>query len=277
MKAKKKKSGAGTRGTAAFRGVLAFAFDAGRDALFLDIDGTLLEIASVPGDVKVPKRLVGVLARLKEKTGGALALVSGRTMAEIDALFAPLRLCAAGTHGAEWRLSPRGRVRQGRRLPKSLRRGVAESFAGMKGVAVEDKTFSVAVHYRRAPAKKDAIRKKLAALVKGREGIEIVRGRMVFEISHRGQDKGAAIGRFLAAPPFKGRRPLFFGDAEADLPAMEICVRRGGAAILVGSRKRGAKGFDSPQTVRAWLAKQAMRTNFTGKKKRPMPFKIRFF
>jgi len=225
-----------------------------RDALFLDIDGTLLDIAPRPEDVAVPPTLVDDLGRLQHKLGGALAFISGRPILEADRLFAPLRLCGAGAHGAEWRLSPGGEVEAGPSLSHELRDELAAAFADLDGVIVEDKIYGVAVHYRRAPRKGGEAGRRVMALAEKRgKEIKIIHGRKVLEVVPSSNDKGTALERLMAVAPFKGRRPVFLGDDTTDLAAIAVCLKKGGLAARVGHGASRRNAFASPATVRAWI------------------------
>lgn len=229
-------------------------------ALFLDVDGTLLDIAERPDAVSTPNGLVRALERAARKLSGALALVSGRPIDELDRLFAPLRLPASGVHGAQMRFNadeapqptPRARA-----LPDGLLAAAANAFAAMPGVVVEPKRYSLAAHYRAAPAAGPQVRAILQALIdrEGHGDIELLEAHFAFEAKMSGFDKGAAIGTFLDAPPFAGRTPIFIGDDATDEAGFATVAARGGRAFSVGERRPHASGvFADPKAVRAWLA-----------------------
>ena len=229
-------------------------FNPARDALFLDIDGTLLDIAPTAREVNVPPQLAKDLGRLQNKLGGALAFISGRTIEEIDRLFAPLRLPCAGAHGAEWRLSPTGEIKSVSPLSESFCKKVLHVFADMKGVRVEDKVYTLAVHYRQSPEHAEKIEKTLSALVKkAQEELILIHGRKVFEVTQTSHDKGKALARLMATAPFKGRRPVFLGDDITDLSAIGVCLKHGGVAARVGQGETRQNAFGSPNAVRAWI------------------------
>ena len=234
-------------------------FNPGKDALFLDVDGTLLDIAPTAQKVKVSRSLVRDLGRLNRKLGGALAFVSGRMIHELDSLFSPLRLCSAGAHGAEWRLSPKGPVQTGALLPDVLRDNIALAFANMDGVIIEDKIYNVAVHYRQVPQKAGIVGRTLARLIGPyNKTVKLVRGRKVFEVMPLIHDKGKALEKFLAIEPFKNRRPVFLGDDVADISAIGACLKKGGVAARVGQGKsRQGYAFASPKHVRMWISRLA--------------------
>lgn len=208
-----------------------------RWALFLDVDGTLIEIAPEPDAVVVPPRLIAVLGRLQEALGGALALVSGRTIDRLDTMFAPLRLAAAGGHGLE-RRGGDGRVhRPPARTAETarLRAAFSDFAAARPGVIVEDKGLSVALHFRLAPAcERDAL--ALAGRVAREigDGFRIQRGKMMVEVRPEGGTKGSVVDSFMAEPPFAGRTPVFVGDDVTDEDGFAAANRRGGLSMRVG-------------------------------------------
>ena len=230
-----------------------------RTALFLDVDGTLLDLAASPAAVVVPDGLVERIAGVEQALGGALALVSGRTLEELDRLFWPLRLRASGVHGAEIRydpLAPVVIVDAAVALPARLWRSLNACLADFPGAFAEDKRFSFAVHYRAAPSCAAALREALRRLVAAEAiaEVEIIDGRLVFEIKGRGFDKGSAINRFLARSPFAGRVPIFIGDDWTDEAGFAAVVQRHGAAYSVGRVRPGVAGvFAEPSMVRDWL------------------------
>ncbi|HAX92208.1 MAG TPA: trehalose-phosphatase [Rhodospirillaceae bacterium] len=226
-----------------------------QDALFLDIDGTLLDIAPSAEEVVMPKQLIKDLGALYGKLGGALALISGRTIADIDHLFKPLRLPCSGAQGAEWRLSPDSEIQSHKPLPSTIAQKITDAFGDIKGVRVEDKGYTVAVHYRQAVAQVEEIEEILTSVIKaiGAKEIVLVRGRKVVEVLRAGQNKGMALERFLKHEPFKGRRPAFLGDDDTDISAIGASLKNGGIAARVGRGKKADNAFASPDSVRAWL------------------------
>jgi len=226
-------------------------------ALFLDVDGTLLELAHHPGAVEVSAELVTLLRRLGGELDGALALISGRSLEDLDRLFTPLVLPAAGVHGLE-RRGADGIVHHAAAadLLDGLRRPL-QSFAGVhKGLLVEDKGRSLALHYRAAPALAGEAEAFLEDLV-GKHGaaLQLKRGKMVFEVQPGGADKGTAITDFMAEAPFGGRRPVFIGDDVTDEDGFAAVNRLGGLSIRVGDGAASAAAYclaDEP-SVFAWL------------------------
>lgn len=205
-------------------------------AFFFDVDGTLIDIAIHPDAVTVPQPLLDDLRILDRETGGALALVSGRPVAGLDALFSPLRLAASGVHGAEMRLSSDAEVDlHSPALSEPVRAALADLGRDLDGVLVEDKGTSVAMHYRMNPAIGPQLHAELAAFVdRVNDGLGILPGRLVFEMKHRSHDKGSAVRQFMATPAFAGRRPVFMGDDVTDEAAFAVVAEMGGIVISVG-------------------------------------------
>ncbi len=227
----------------------------GNWALFLDIDGTLLELAATPDGVAVPEGLPALLDRLSGRLTGALALVSGRSLAGIDRLL-PGGRDAAGTHGVEWRQAGQART-LAESWPAELDAAVAAAAAQLPFLRVERKDHSIALHYRAAPDQGAAVR-ALAASVAGAapRPFDLLDGKAVVEIIPAGAGKGAAIERFMANPPYAGRRPVFVGDDVTDEHGFAAVNRLGGISIHVGTNPATAARWrlDSPVAVRAWLS-----------------------
>jgi trehalose 6-phosphate phosphatase len=224
-------------------------------ALFLDIDGTLIDLAELPSDVVVPPGLLRSLARAADALGGAVALVSGRTIADIDLLFHPLKLPTAGIHGHELRHAGVP-VSLGKPVPPEWRNQLAAAVEGLPGVLIEDKEAAVAFHYRRAPGSGPELRARIGTTLTGLGATpattDILEGKMVFEVRQKGVDKGIAVDALMQTPPFRGRLPVFIGDDETDLDGFAAAERLGGFALPVG---RGTTpGFKAPEEVRRWLA-----------------------
>ena len=230
-------------------------------ALFLDVDGTLLAIAATPTAVHVPDRAVGLLAGLRDKLAGALALVSGRSIADLDRLFAPLRLPVAGAHGTE-RRDAAGRL-HGRDCSAALapaRHLLLPWVAAHSGVILEDKGAALALHYRRAPELEAAARDVMAAaLVAVGPAFHIQDGKKVVEITVETASKGFAIAQFMAEPPFVGRLPVFVGDDLTDEDGFEAVNRFGGHSVAVGvNRATHARWhLRDDRQVLAWLESNA--------------------
>jgi len=227
-------------------------------AFFLDVDGTLLEFAEHPQKVRVGADLVALLAELRDTVGGALALISGRSVHDLDTLFAPLQLPAAGQHGSE-RRGADGRLRTAAAPLESLGRAAAEIVrltAAHDGLVFENKGMTLALHYRRAPALRALVEAEMRA-ISGRlgEAFELQTGKFVAEIKPGGHDKGIAIAEFSAEPPFAGRLPVFIGDDLTDESGFDVVNRIGGHSIKVGPGITRARWhlFDAA-AVRRWLA-----------------------
>ena len=238
------------------------ALPAWRDdwALFLDVDGTLLEIAAAPAAVRVPAHAVTAIAAAYKRLSGALALVSGRSIADLDRLFTPLLLPAAGSHGAQRRTA--AGVVVGRHDAERLaaaRELLAPWVAAHPGTLLEDKRDSLAVHYRNAPDLEPAARSAATAAVMAvGPAFHVQEGKMVLEIKARAASKGRAIEEFMAEDPFRGRRPVFIGDDLTDEAGFEVVNRLGGHSIAVGvARETRAQWHlrDASHVLR-WLGSQ---------------------
>jgi trehalose 6-phosphate phosphatase len=229
-------------------------------ALFLDVDGTLLDFAPRPGAVIVPPSLIEALARAESALGGALALVSGRSIEDLDRLFAPLRLCASGVHGAQLRFAPSGSeelYEEAEGLPRRLWNALTEILFDFPGTFAENKRYSFAVHYRTVPILKGRLRERLNTLLTEHKDLDLVmlHGHSVFEMKSCGFDKGKAIERFIARKPFSGRVPIFIGDDATDEPGFAVVARLGGRAFSVGDLRPGASfAFPGPESVRSWIS-----------------------
>jgi len=229
-------------------------------ALFLDIDGTLLEIAETPRSVSVDSDLKALLSELHTGTDGALALVSGRRITEMDALFRPLTLSAAGLHGFE-RRNARG-THQQRRVPSTAalegaRRAMLELANKHTGLLVEDKRFALALHYRLAPDLQDLVASTMTRIAEQtRPEFELQMGKMVAELRPAGATKGAAVAQFMREAPFSGRRPVYVGDDLTDESAFEWVNQAGGLSIAVNvpGATAAQSRLPSVAAVRTWLA-----------------------
>jgi trehalose 6-phosphate phosphatase len=229
-------------------------------ALLLDVDGTILDTADTPGSVAVSKSLRASLEELHTNCGGALALVSGRLIRDLDGLFAPLRLPAIGGHGAEMRL--RGddatQARHAAALGAPLRKLVAAVAASDPRIILEDKGSSLAVHYRLAPHMERILKAEIAAIIArvGVQSLEVMNGKAVIEIKPTIFSKGEAVREMMTNPPFAHRKPIFVGDDTTDESVFKVLPMLGGGGYSVERLIPGAKGtFDSPCDVRRWLAR----------------------
>jgi trehalose 6-phosphate phosphatase len=226
-------------------------------ALFLDVDGTLLEHAARPDAVRPGAAELELLGALQHAAHGALALISGRAVADLDAMFAPLRLPAAGQHGVE-RRDFQGAVHRGATPPAALRRVAArlgEFAARHQGLLFEDKGHNLALHYRLAPQLAAAVRAALGeAAAQLGAGFELLHGKMVVELKPSGRDKGSAIEEFMREAPFAGRRPVFVGDDHTDEFGFGVVNRLGGESVKVGAGETAARWrIADAGAVRAWL------------------------
>ena len=231
-------------------------------AFLLDIDGTLLDLAPTPRDVRVPTSLRHTLERLQARSDGAVALVSGRSLADIDLIFHPLHLSAIGGHGAEIRYHANGHPDQrlGASLDDELKRRLAEIAASGRGIIVEDKGYSLALHYRLAPEKKQAVWDAVDAVIADLppKSVEILPGKAVIEVKHAGFSKATGVRELMTHAPFKGRRPVFIGDDTTDETVFAILPELDGIGFAVGRHIAGVAGcFDAPADVRAWLERLA--------------------
>jgi trehalose 6-phosphate phosphatase len=235
----------------------------GRWALFLDVDGTLVEIAPAPDAVVVPPRLVALLRTLEQALAGAVALVSGRSVASLDRLFAPLNLACAGNHGLERRRTDGVLIQPPvpRDALERARRAFAVFAAGHQGALVEDKSLSVALHYRGAPALAEGAERLAETLEDELAGaLRIQRGKMMVELRPAGGDKGSVVRDFMAEPPFAGRVPVFIGDDVTDEDGFRAVNALGGVSVRVGDSAAPTEaGFrmESTEAVYGWLSRLA--------------------
>jgi trehalose 6-phosphate phosphatase len=230
-----------------------------QSAILLDIDGTLLDLAPTPREVWVPPNLSTTLNRLLARTSGALALVSGRSLNDIDLIFAPEQFPAVGGHGAEMRISTDSEAVATHAPPmdKELKRRLAAIAKLSPGILLEDKGYSLALHYRLAPHAEKAIYAAVSLIRADLPNapIEVLPGKCVCEIKHSGFNKATGVVELMTHEPFRGRRPIFIGDDVTDEAVFGIMPDLGGLAFSVGRRAKGvADHFDEPRDVRNWLA-----------------------
>jgi trehalose 6-phosphate phosphatase len=226
-------------------------------ALFLDIDGTLLRMAPTPDAVAVPPELPQLLASLNGGLGGALAIVTGRRVAEADRLLDPVKLVVSGVHGTELRAEPLGPIRM---LAKPVPADVIEAMAGVsriaEGILVEAKGSGAAVHYRNAPLAQRAVESEVARII-GLSSYDLVlrRGRKVLEAVPRGFSKGAALIDIMSRAPFAGRRPLMIGDDVGDESALAAAQSMNGMGFKVAGEhfEPADAEFAGVDAVRTWL------------------------
>ncbi|WP_075182046.1 trehalose-phosphatase [Pantoea sp. 1.19] len=225
-------------------------------AFFFDVDGTLAEIQPHPDDVVVTTETRRTLEMLTHEAGGAVALVSGRPVGELDALVSPLTLPLAGIHGAERRDS-RGQY-QRITLPEGLAAELAsrleQAVAALPGTLLENKGSAFALHYRQAPEQGEAILKLARELAAAYPELKLQPGKCVVELKPQGVSKGQAIAAFMDAPPFAGRRPIFFGDDVTDEAGFRAVNALGGISVKIGDGETAAQyRLDSVPALAHWL------------------------
>jgi trehalose 6-phosphate phosphatase len=226
-------------------------------AYFLDVDGTLIAIADTPDAVHVDRALLRLLGQLYQECGGAVALISGRAIRDLEGHLGVPHLPVAGQHGLE-RRDAAGRV-HARAAPAAARAGMVRELSALAarhpGLLLEDKGITLALHYRLAPGLASYVQRAVAQLVReAGAGLEVQRGKRVAEIKPAGFDKGSAVLEYLAEPPFLGRRPVYIGDDLNDEHAFAEVNRLGGISIRVGRGGSSAR-FRLPDVdaVRRWL------------------------
>jgi trehalose 6-phosphate phosphatase len=232
-----------------------------KDVAFLfDVDGTLIELGPSPFEVHVPDTLLNSLLRLSELTDGAVALVSGRPIVDLDRLFSPLKLPAIGGHGAEMRLHGGDEKPAAMSLSVKLRGHLAEAKLIDPGIVIEDKGYSVALHYRLAPKCAERLRKHVAACraAFSDEPTELLLGKAMFEVKRPGINKGDAVRELMGHAPYTGRMPVFIGDDITDEAVFKVLPFLGGKCFSVTRHFPGLAGiFESPAHVREALEKLA--------------------
>lgn len=223
-------------------------------ALLLDLDGTLLDFAPTPDAVVVPPGLPKALARLERRLGGALAIVTGRPVAQIDALLPGLP-AVAGEHGGAIRHTLNGPLERDDHppVPDAWLAAAEATLTAHPGTLLERKAHGVALHFRRAPEAAPPLRALAETLLAALPSHALLAGNMVWEVRPRGIHKGHAVRALMARPPFAGRTPLFIGDDVTDEDAITAARAMGGIGLKVD------EAFGTPQGVRDWLAEQATR------------------
>jgi trehalose 6-phosphate phosphatase len=228
-------------------------------ALFLDFDGTLVELAESPGAIRVPATLRPLLERLFDRLDGRIAVISGRAIADLDSHLGRCGIAVSGSHGLEMRFA------DGAHLPLAAPGGLGEARAALRDAAaadprllIEEKPASIALHFRQAPERAEEA-EALAADLARRTGLSVQPGKMVVELRPPGADKGDALRRLMREPVFAGARPLFMGDDLTDEHAFAAASALGGAGILVGPERPTAAGWrlaDVSEAAR-WLEEAA--------------------
>nr|WP_298717208.1 trehalose-phosphatase [uncultured Steroidobacter sp.] len=227
-------------------------------ALFLDVDGTLLELAETPQGVHVSTSLKRLLEELRWRLEGALALVSGRSLANLDSLFSPLKLIASGVHGCERRTAD-GQVLRPEVDAATIARvraQLADFARGHEGLLLEDKHYAVAMHFRRAPEMKDEVYRIMNdVLVQLGPTFALQAGKSVLELRPGAWTKGSSISSFMQEAPFIGRTPVFIGDDVTDEDAFEVVNEMNGVSIRVGqpAATRAKHRLGGVSEVLRWL------------------------
>lgn len=223
-------------------------------ALFLDFDGTLVEIAETPDSIEVPERLADRLYALSDRLGGRLALVSGRAVANLEEHCGPLGIACAGSHGLSRFSAARERLGEEPRalLPAVL--AALGEFAAAEGFAFETKAHGAALHYRSDPSL-EARGLAFATALAGEHTLVVKRGKCVIELVPPGGDKGSAVRAFMEEQPFAGARPVFVGDDVTDEDGFAAVQELGGLGVLVGNRSPSAAQYRlaDPAAVQQWL------------------------
>lgn len=222
-------------------------------ALLFDLDGTLIDLAPTPEAVVVPPDLIASLVRLRGRLGGAVAIVSGRPVAQVEALLGTTVATIAGEHGAALRWRP-GEALERPALPEvpPAWRARAEAAArAWPGAICEHKAHGLVLHFRRCPAAEASLREVAQALARESGAFALVPAAMAWELRPRGIDKGGAVERIMACPPFAGRSPVYLGDDVTDEDGRRAARVLGGLGLDV------AADFGSPAAVREWLARLA--------------------
>jgi trehalose 6-phosphate phosphatase len=220
-------------------------------ALLLDMDGTLIDLAATPDAVVVPPGLIATLHRLRGLLGDALAIVSGRPIAQVEALLGDAPYAVAGEHGGAIRHAPRAPPQRAPlpHLPPAALAAAEAAIAAHPGALLERKAHGLVLHYRQAPAAAAALRTTAEAIATA--GFTVMASSMAWEVKPAGIDKGSAVTALMARPPFQGRIPVFIGDDVTDEDGIRAAQALGGLGLRV------PEVFGGPAGVRAWLEKQA--------------------
>jgi trehalose 6-phosphate phosphatase len=228
--------------------------------LFLDVDGTLLELADHPGAVFVDADLRQLIERLRTAANGAVALVSGRTIEDLDRLFGDLKPALAGLHGCE-RRDATGAMHIAAVAVEQLadlRAGLELLATRHPGLMIEDKGAGLALHFLRAPQLERELRAEVALLAAPLvPHFAMLDGHAVIEVKPAAHTKDTAVTEFMAEAPFRGRRPIFIGDDQTDYGGFAAVRRFGGLAIAVGPRVKSEWWLPGPAAVREWLGQLA--------------------
>ncbi|MBN9320156.1 MAG: trehalose-phosphatase [Caulobacterales bacterium 68-7] len=224
-------------------------------ALFLDLDGTLVEVEDSPADVQADSACIDLLRRARDRLSGRLAVLSGRPVMEVDSILQGAVNDVAGVHGLQMRTARWGLVAEPAHPAVAEAAAVFDDFAAADaGLLVERKGHSVALHYRLAPGAGEAVIEFTQRLA-SETGLAVQHGSMVAELRTPGPDKGAALSRLMGHPPFSGARPIMIGDDLTDEAAFVEAQLRGGIGVRVGAeRPTAAVGrLDEPRSVLSWI------------------------
>ena len=229
-------------------------------AYFFDIDGTLVDIAPSPSEIVLERILHNLVLQLYDATGGALALISGRSISDVDSIFGDVHLPIAGQHGLE-RRSRTGKITRHEIMSEKLdfaRTRLAEAIARHPNLLLEDKGLSLALHYRAAPALASFAHRTMRAIAAA-TGAEFAlqSGKRVVELKPSGKDKGEAVREFMGEEPFHGRTPVFVGDDVTDEHGFVVVNAMGGHSIKVGGGPTAAgQRLTDVRAVRSWLERR---------------------
>ena len=227
-----------------------------KSGLFLDVDGTLLDFKNRPSQVTSSKRVNGLLQDLSIALDGALALVSGRSIIDLDRIFTPLKLPLIGVHGLEQRCYFGNIIMRGDSKKLSNIKNKMSAFAKVhNGTLVEDKGVSIALHYRRCPKARNGALSLVRELLSENAGFHFVSGKMVYEISTSKLDKGEGISKLLQTYPFSQRVPIFIGDDQTDEAGFDFVNSVGGLSIVVGKSSKSMAKYHLSNVgeVVSWL------------------------
>lgn len=224
--------------------------DADRICLFLDLDGTLIDIAPRPDAVLVPEDLVALLNRLGQRLNGAVAVVSGRPLSDLIRLLPGCPVPLVAEHGAVFEMPACYGAMPMRRyaVPELMAASVRQKIEGLEGVLLEEKQSCLTVHFRLAPEQEPTVRAVLEEAVTRWPGFRITGAKMALEVRPRGLDKGSAVRQLMRCPPFQGRKPIFIGDDITDEDGIRACLLMGGRGMRVPADFGGG-----PSAVREWL------------------------
>ncbi|MCM2971375.1 trehalose-phosphatase [Larsenimonas suaedae] len=225
-------------------------------ALFLDLDGTLAPLQDHPDDVVLSEELLDVLTQLSARLNGAVAIVSGRAIANLDGLISPVKLALAGQHGAERRtVDGTYHAAEQNALMTDIKHALQTFVSAHEGLGLEDKGASLALHYRNAPHHEDALRAHIRKLLEDCEGVVSAHdGKCVIELRTGTAHKGHAIKAFMQEPPFADRTPIFLGDDVTDEDGFNTVNHVNGLSIKVGTGDTTARyRLEGPETVIEWL------------------------